>query len=237
MMQLQPLISAIVTQRERLPAERALLVGISGIDGSGKGFVAARVAKSLGRTAGVSALGYNVAVIGVDGWLHLPPIRFNEQNPAEHFYEHALRLDEMFERLIVPLQRERSVDLEIDFTEETATCYRKHGYHYRDVDIILLEGIFLFKPKHRHHFDLTVWIDCSFKTALARAVQRCQEGLPPEETVRAFETIYFPAQRIHLRRDYPRAAANLILPNDTDETAAPAGEKEPFVTSILLPKP
>jgi len=57
-------------------------------------------------------------------------------------------------------------------------------------------------------------VDCSFETALERAVRRGQEGLPPEETVRAFRSIYFPAQRLHLAKDAPRAAANHILVND-----------------------
>jgi uridine kinase len=78
----------------------------------------------------------------------------------------------------------------------------------------LLEGIFLFKPTYRNHFDLTVWIDCSFEAALERAIKRGQEGLPPEETVRSFETIYFPAQRIHLARDNPRETADIVFTND-----------------------
>ena len=96
-----------------------------------------------------------------------------------------------------------------------ATTFRKHRYAFRNIDIILLEGIFLFKPMYRELFDLKVWIDCSFATALRRAMARGQEGLPPQEAKRAFETIYFPAQRIHLARDNPRKAADIVFRNDT----------------------
>jgi uridine kinase len=78
-----------------------------------------------------------------------------------------------------------------------------------------VEGIFLFKPQYRKYFDLTIWIDCSFPTALARAISRAQEGLSPANTIAAYETIYFPAQRIHLAQDEPRDHADLILENDT----------------------
>jgi uridine kinase len=229
MIQFESLLTPIVARRKEIPAERAVLVGISGIDASGKGFVAAKVADSLGKAAGISDPGYNVALIGADGWLNLPHVRFDRENPAEHFYQHAFRFEEMFARLVLPLRDRRSVDLEMDFTEETASNHRRHRYQYRDIDIVLLEGIFLFKPPYRQYFDLTCWIDCSFETALARAVKRCQEGLPPLETIRAFETIYFPAQRIHLQRDHPRAAADLILPNDGEVMAH-------GTSSILLPK-
>jgi uridine kinase len=213
-MQLAPLLSAIVARRKQIPAKRALLVGISGIDGSGKGFVAARIAASLGKAARVTAPGYNVALIGVDGWLNLPNVRFDRERPAEHFYEQAIRFEEMFETLIIPLRENREINLRMNFTEETATGYREHHYQFRAIDIVLLEGIFLLKKTLRPHLDLTCWVDCSFETALARAVKRGQEGLPPPETVHAFRTIYFPAQRIHFERDAPQSAADFILPND-----------------------
>ncbi len=104
--------------------------------------------------------------------------------------------------------------MESDFTEEIATTFRKHRYAFRNIDIILLEGIFLFKPMYRDHFDLKVWIDCSFATALRRAMARGQEGLPPQEAKRAFETIYFPAQRIHLAQDNPLKAADIFCTNE-----------------------
>src|SRR5947199_1782294 len=202
-------ISAIIEKRKALSPQRALLVGISGIDAAGKGFVTARVAESL------QMRGIKLAVINADDWLNLPHVRFHRQDPAKHFYENAIRFDEMFERVILPLRGTRNVNVESDFTEETATTFRKHRYAFRNIDIVLLEGIFLFKPASRRHFDLKVWIDCSFATALRRAMARGQEGLPPQEAKRAFETIYFPAQRIHLARDNPLKAADIDFVKDT----------------------
>lgn len=203
-----PIISAIVEKRNALSPKRALLVGISGIDAAGKGFVTSRIADSLVKR------GLKPAVIAVDGWLNLPHIRFSTKEPAAHFYEHAIRFYQMFEQLVLPLRDHRSISLEADFTEETATTFRKYRYDFREIDVVLLEGIFLLKPAYRPCFDLTVWINCSFATALQRAIARGQEKLTPRETIAAFETIYFPAQRIHLDRDDPRAAANLVISND-----------------------
>ena len=80
--------------------------------------------------------------------------------------------------------------------------------------MILLEGISLLKAPYRRHYDLAAWIDCSFETALDRAIERAQEGLSPEETERAYRSIYFPAQQIHFTRDDPRASADVVLSND-----------------------
>lgn len=202
------LVSAIARKRETFSPERAVLVGISGIDASGKGFVSARLARQL------EERGWNVAVIGADGWLNLPHARFNSRDTAAHFYENAMRFDEMFERVVSPLRDTRGVDVEVDFAEETAATFRKHRYNFSNIDIVLLEGIFLLKQVYRHHYDLTVWIECSFETALRRAIVRGQEGLPPAETARAFETIYFPAQRLHFAEDKPSESAELVVAND-----------------------
>jgi uridine kinase len=206
-----PVVSTIAAKRKTLSPERALLVGISGIDAAGKGFIAARVAEALGEC------GLKTAVINVDGWLNLRNVRFSRQDAANCFYEHAIRFDAMFEQLVLPLRDTRSVKIEVDFTEEAATNFRKHQYDFRVVDIVLLEGIFLFKPAYRHHFDLKVWIECSFATALKRAITRGQENLSPLETEQAFESIYFPAQRIHIERDNPVAAADIVFLNDSPE--------------------
>jgi len=205
--QVAKFIDGIVAQRAETPANRAVLVGISGIDAGGKGFITAKIARRL-REAG-----WRVATINADDWLNLPEVCLSRRTPGEHFYEHAMRFDEMFDQLIVPLKENRAVSFIADCADARGKR-RKHRYEFRKIDIILLEGIFLFRPAYRNCFDLTVWVDCSFATALKRAITRCQEGLPPAETIRAFSTIYFPAQRIHFSRDNPQGAADFIIQND-----------------------
>ena len=205
--QLDLLASRIVATRAEKSAEQAVLVGISGIDASGKGFITEKIAQRL------QELGWRVATINADDWLNVPEVCMSRRSPGKHFYEHAMRFDEMFDQLIVPLKENRAVSIVADCADAKGNR-RKHSYEFRKIDIVLLEGVFLFKPAYRRHFDLTAWVDCSFATALKRAIARCQEGLPPAETIRAFSTIYFPAQRIHFARDNPQGAADFIIRND-----------------------
>ena len=199
----------ILQRRATLPETRCLLVGVSGIDGCGKGYVAKQLEARL------ALHGVIPAIVNVDGWLNLPEKRFNQNHPAENFYENAIRFDQFFKQLVIPLRDRRGVHLVADFTDETSSHYRKHTYDFKDISVILVEGIFLFKRQYRTHFDLAIWIDCSFPTALARAIDRAQEGLSAANTIAAYETIYFPSQRIHLTRDNPRENADLIFENDS----------------------
>ena len=208
MSSIDEVVRKILERRASIAESRSLLVGVSGIDGCGKGYFATQLRAHL-------ALGGVIpAMLNVDGWLNLPHKRFDQNAPAVNFYENAIRLDQFFNQLILPLRDRRSVHLVADFVEETASDYRKHSYDYEDVSVVLVEGIFLFKPQYRKYFDLAIWIDCSFPTALARAIDRAQEGLSPANTIEAYDTIYFPAQRIHLAQDKPRENADLIFEND-----------------------
>jgi len=207
-MGIDEVVKRIVERQAEAPENRSLLVGISGIDGCGKGYVAAQIEARLAQHAVTSA------VINVDGWLNLPDKRFDSDAPAERFYESAIRFAEFFSDLVIPLRDQRSVHLVADFVEETAHEYRKHVYNIKNVNVILVEGIFLFKQAYRSLFDVAIWVDCTFATALTRSLQRAQEGLPLAETIAAYENIYFPAQRIHLDQDNPRGSADLILDND-----------------------
>jgi len=205
---LSGLASEVRDRRSGTSPGQSLLVGLSGIDGSGKGFLAGELCRELERT------NLRVALLNVDGWLNLPAIRFSQHNPAEHFYFHALRLEEMFSDLVLPLRERRTHRLIAQSVQETATAYRDYPYEFCDIDVVLVEGIFIYKRVHRSCFDLAVWIDCSFETALERALRRGQEGLPPGETIAAYETTYFPAQRLHFQRDEPRRLADGVMVND-----------------------
>ena len=115
---------------------------------------------------------------------------------------------------IQSLRRDRNVCVTMDLVDETATASRPYTYQFDDLDIIVLEGGYLFKRAYRPHFDLAVWVDCSWETAVERSIARLQEGLPRDETVHAYRTIFFPAQDVHFARHDPHGSADPIVPND-----------------------
>jgi len=82
-----------------LQRRRSALVAVTGIDGSGKGYVASSLLRFLQEAR------LRVASINIDGWLCLPSVRFSKSAPAQNFYERAIRFDDLFERLVLPLKR------------------------------------------------------------------------------------------------------------------------------------
>ena len=65
-MKIPELTKAIIQKSSEVPATRSMLVGVSGIDASGKGFTAKLLSGQL------EDQGLIVALINVDGWLELP---------------------------------------------------------------------------------------------------------------------------------------------------------------------
>src|SRR6266568_5280597 len=98
---------------------------------------------------------------------------------------------------------------------------QRRTYRYAEVDVVLLEGIFLLRRELLRSYDRTIWIDCTFRTALERALERNQEHLPPEQIEHDYRTIYVPAQHHHASRDAPRERAGIVVLND-ERLAAPA---------------
>ena len=203
---LQTIVDKILDVRSSIPSRRSLLTAISGIDAGGKGYVTERIVAAL-QTKGV-----RIVAINVDAWLNIE--RFDASNPAEHYYNNAIRFEAMFAQMVLPLRDHRSLRIEMDYAEETSTEYQRRVYQFEDVDVIALEGIYLLKRAFMAHYDLSIWIECSFETALERALSRGQEGLPPDETIRDYRTIYVPAQEIHFQRDSPKIEATLVINND-----------------------
>ncbi|HEX4823889.1 MAG TPA: hypothetical protein VFV19_06225 [Candidatus Polarisedimenticolaceae bacterium] len=201
------LANMVAYRRLESRGDRALLVAISGIDASGKGCLATRLSANLKR------LGLNVATIGIDPWQTSPALRQEAADPAEHFYLHGYRFDDLFERVIEPLRRDRAIDLEVELIDPHAGTRYTSRLTYEAIDVILLEGIFLFKRELRERYDVSVWVDCDFPKALERAIVRNQEGLPEDRLVADYERVYFPAQRLHLGADRPREHADYHFPN------------------------
>ena len=143
MTELEQTIALILATRDQVSVTRSLLVGLSGIDGSGKGYLASRIVTAL------RSRGFCVADLAVDDWAAAPELRFNRTRPAEHFYERAFRFEEMFRDLVLPLKSQRSCRLEALRSNESQSALCPHVFEFHNVDIILLEGIFLLKRESR----------------------------------------------------------------------------------------
>lgn len=112
------------------------------------------------------------------------------------------------------MQKNKSIYLETKGIRTDADVYYPLVYDYTEIDILLLEGILLFKKEYLSYYDYKIWIDCSFETGMQRAIQRNAEQLDEQELIGAYNTFYYPAQRLHLEADDPAKTADIIFTNE-----------------------
>jgi uridine kinase len=120
----------------------------------------------------------------------------------------------LFEQLVDPLVANRSIRLATRGIRTDRDAWYDIDYDYADIDVVLLEGIFLFKRALVSRYDLRIWIECSFETALQRALGRNVEDLPADRLVQDYAGVYHASQRHHFMVDDPAAVADLIYVND-----------------------
>lgn len=188
--------------------QAAFTVAISGIDASGKGYTASLLQQDL------QSKGYNVANINIDPWQNPIPVRLQKENAAENVYENIFRWNDFFEQLIFPLQKNKSIYLEIQAIRSDADVYYPLIYDHKRIDILIVEGILLFKKKYLPYYDFKIWIDCSFETGLERAIERNVENLDKERLIYDYDMYYYAAQRLHFKRDNPQQIADIIFNNN-----------------------
>lgn len=207
------LAEAVLLKMESHTGERLFTVAISGIDGAGKGHISRLLQEELEQR------GLAVATIHIDPWQNPIPLRLRKEDPAYNIYHNIFRWKDFFEQLIFPLQWNKRIRLETKGIRSDADEYYPLVYDHPAPDILLVEGILLFKKEYLSFYDHKIWIGCSFETALQRALQRNVEQLSKERLIHDYEVYYHAAQRLHIQKDDPEASADLIFDNDPEASA------------------
>lgn len=207
----EQLCKRILQHKEKYCGQRLFTVAISGIDAAGKGYVGKLLQEQLEKG------GSKIANINIDPWQNPLSVRLRKENAAENVYENIFRWNDFFEQLLFPLQKNKSIYLETKGIRSDADIYYPLIYDYRNIDILLVEGILLFKKKYLPHYDYKIWIDCSFETGLKRAIKRNVESLSAEKLVQDYQVFYYAAQQLHFEKDNPQGAADIIFNNDSPQ--------------------
>ncbi len=183
---------------------RPVLAAVTGLHSGGKSRVAACIA------AGLVERGRRVALIGVAPWSR-PRVHFRGGDAVERYHREGVRWEALFDTLVGPLQRSGSISLRTRLLECSRDRWYLQAYDFRDVDVILLVGVFLLRRDLRRRYDSAWWVDASFDASLRRAIRRSRAERDPDAIVSDYQRLYVPAQRLHLASENPIAAATGVI--------------------------
>lgn len=186
-------------------------VAIDGLDASGKTILADELTKL------VEDRGRVVLRASLDGFHRPRQERYHRgKDSPEGYYEDSFDYPALLDALLFPLGpggdlRYRKAVFDHRSDERVRTAPRLASPD----SILLMDGIFLFRPDLSPHWDFRIYVQVSIEESLRRGVLRDATGSRSAEVVRSrYLTRYLPGQQIYHESVNPQQLADAIVLND-----------------------
>jgi phosphoglycolate phosphatase-like HAD superfamily hydrolase/uridine kinase len=194
--------------QSRQPISRPYVIAINGIDLSGKTEFTNRLAFYL------QARQARVSVIHIDDFHQPRAFRNSGADPLENYWNRNIDIDLLVRTLLGPLCTDGMVKVDLTLLDVLTDRYEtQRHFDIKKNDIVLLEGIFLFREELAPFLDYKIFIDISFVESRRRAFQR-DVPLYGEDIIQRYENKYWPAQARYLRNYHPQLTADLVIDNN-----------------------
>lgn len=137
----------------------------------------------------------------------------------EGYYQDSFDIPALKRSLLDPLGPGGSRRIQAAwFDFRTNTIVRADTVHAAPDAVLLFDGIFLMRPELAGYWDLTIFVQVTFETVLARVIQRDRAYLGDEQNIiRRYRQRYIPAQQRYLETCRPAERADIVIGNDNVE--------------------
>ena len=205
-------LATVILEKQK---DSPILVGIDGVDASGKTTLAGELVSEL------KGSGRQIIQASIDGFHNPKSIRYAKgENSPEGYYSDSFNHKAIAEVLLDPLSSgelqyktgvfDYRTDSEVVLPVQTAT---------RD-SILIMEGIFLFRPELINYWDIKIFVDADFKITVKRAIKRAAEREyigAEKEILDKYEKRYIPGQQLYFEKAQPKEKADIIIDNSDFE--------------------
>ncbi|WP_339133901.1 HAD-IA family hydrolase [Streptomyces sp. f51] len=199
-------LAALLAAR-RATVTRPFVVGVTGVDASGKSQLAERLRAVL------HARGVPVSAVHVDDFHRPRAERYDPSLSApRQYYERSIDFARLAAEVLVPLRRDGGLHRSVAALDLPSDTWGTVRHDIGPDSVVILEGVFLYRAETRPHVDFFVHLDVDEDTVLERARQR---DLPTQgaEVMVKYADKYLPAQRAYLAQHPPRAIADVVIDN------------------------
>jgi phosphoglycolate phosphatase-like HAD superfamily hydrolase/uridine kinase len=193
--------------QQRKLKSRAFVVGINGIDLSGKTEFTNALADYL------TVNKFKVMVIHLDDFHHPRAYRNSGPDPVENYWTRNFNYELLIRDLFIPIREKQEYSIKMTLLDLQSDKYEVQQQFSFDRDtIVLFEGVFLFREELADYLDYKLFIDIPFAESRRRADIR---DVPIYGTgmLKRYEEKYWPAQRKYLDQYPPAQIADLVIDN------------------------
>jgi uridine kinase len=195
----------------KVKQEYPLRVGIDGVDAAGKTSLADELVPYLAKS------GRGVIRASIDGFHNPQHIRSNRgpYSPEGYYYD-SFNYELLQECLLNPLGPDGNrIYRPAVFDFKTNREIHAKELQAKDMDILIFEGVFLFRPELYPCWDLKIFVDIDFQTSIDRALKRDLYLFGQKaEILKRYQERYIPGQEIYLDAVKPKLKADIIVNNN-----------------------
>lgn len=192
----------------RKQSNKPIIVGINGVDTSGKSTFTKELERYLIK------FGFKSKIISIDDFHNPSHIRNMEKDPVTSYLNNAFDVIKIENELMKPIVNYGIVDKELLLLDLEKDEFTNHKRFFIDKDtIVLFEGVLLYREPLNLYFDLRIFIDISFDEVLKRAAKR-DAGLFGDAVAEKYKNKYIPIQKRYIEKYDPKEISDIIIDNN-----------------------
>jgi phosphoglycolate phosphatase-like HAD superfamily hydrolase/uridine kinase len=203
-----PLFQRILDEvKKRKREDRAFVIGITGIDTSGK----TKFSEALVRF--IASKGYDAQLVRLDDFHNPREIRYAGNNQAENYYQRSFDITTIVQKLLLPIRTNKEFSTKLTLLNLLSNKYEVEKEYFVTKDtIVIFEGVFLFRKELSTYLGYKIFLEIDFDESKRRAKPR-DVHLYGEEILERYDIKYLPAQRKYLEEYPPLQTAEMIINN------------------------
>jgi len=199
-----PIFDKILSEIERKKdKDRPFVVGISGIDGSGKTEFSNALEKFL------TDHNYRIQAIHLDDFHHPKEFRYAGKDQADNYYNRSFNFNLVVEKLLKPLKGKSAFSTKMTLLDYQTDKYDiEREFSFGTDTIVIFEGVFLFRKELAPYIDYKIFLNITFAESRKRAKRR-----DPQAVVKKYNEKYLPAQARYLKEYPPETTVDMVIDN------------------------
>ena len=197
--------------------DKAFVIGITGIDCSGK----STFAGSLNRF--FNTQGLRTQLIHLDDFHNPTAYRYSGDNQADNYFNKSFNIETIINELLIPIQQKKIFLTTLTLLNLETDKYELDKEYSISLDtVVIFEGVFLLRIELSPYLDMKIFLDIPFEECIQRAWKRDSEDFVQrygnrQELYTRYEEKYLPAQRKYLVEYPPQDTADIIIDNSNPE--------------------
>ena len=184
------------------------VIGINGVDTSGKTFFTNNLAQFL------TAMNIKNEIINIDDFHNPLEIRRQGENEIDAYYGNAFNYNQVICEILKPLRDTGNVDKEVICLNLDTDKYENVKRYCVDKEtVLLIEGVLLFRPPIAEYLDGKIFLHIDFDEVMRRAEIR---DAPKYGAgfLDKYITKYIPIQKRYLREYQPEKNCDIFIDNN-----------------------